>query len=250
MNTPDRIALGINIGNTNCDVALVNCADFSVVDKRRIGTARGADEIFSLVNELVCGQDKNLPIRISSVMAGFAAELSASICNAGFEDVMIINGMMPDFKTDYRTPETLGADRIADAVYAKKRFAEKSVIVIDAGTAVTVDLVWQDGIFGGGYIMPGLSLLSSALSKGTSQLPFVNNGLKEDLPPLSTKDAISAGVSAMYVGGINRAVANLRAVCPDAIVLATGGGFFAVEDVLEFDFLFDENLTVIGAAWS
>ena len=79
----------------------------------------------------------------------------------------------------YRTPETLGADRIAAAVAALPLGGGRPVVVVDAGTAVTVDAVdVRNGsaVYLGGAIAPGPDLLARALARGTGALPSVTFG--------------------------------------------------------------------------
>lgn len=93
-------------------------------------------------------------------------------------------------QVDYASRATLGADRVAAAVGV----ADKgSVLLVDAGTAVTLDLV-EGGAFRGGNISPGLRLRFHSLHDFTSRLPLV--GAQGDLPPFGydTETAIRAGV--------------------------------------------------------
>ena len=102
------------------------------------------------------------------------------------------------------------------------------VITVQAGTAVTVDLVTADGSFRGGAIMPGLGLSLQLLAAGTEQLPWIANGAVTGLPNLpgkNTSQAIAAGVHASLAGGatflINRYRQELQR--EDIPVIVTGG---------------------------
>lgn len=102
-------------------------------------------------------------------------------------------------------PARVGVDRLLNAVAVNQiRAAMTPAIVIDAGTAVTVDLVDADGGFAGGAILPGLMLASGALHRGTAQLPQL--GWTEAQAPLcvgkSTLQAIASGVYWGLVGGL------------------------------------------------
>lgn len=103
------------------------------------------------------------------------------------------------------SPERVGVDRLLNAVAVNQlRAAMTPAIVIDAGTAVTVDLVDADGGFAGGAILPGLALASSALHRGTAQLPQLAWTAAQ--APLcvgrSTLQAIASGVYWGLVGGL------------------------------------------------
>ncbi len=72
----------------------------------------------------------------------------------------------------YRSPETLGLDRLAAAVGAVALYPGRNVLIVDAGTALTVDLVTADGVFRGGCISPGLRMRLQALHDHTAALPL------------------------------------------------------------------------------
>ncbi len=109
----------------------------------------------------------------------------------------------------YDTPSTLGLDRVAAAAGAAALFPGRRCVVVDAGTALTVDLLTEEGCFAGGTISPGVSMQFTALHEGTSLLPELS---AEDIAALmqkaekgfdaeydlrwarNTKDAIAAGV--------------------------------------------------------
>jgi pantothenate kinase type III len=102
-------------------------------------------------------------------------------------------------------PARVGVDRLLNAVAVNQiRAAMTPAIVIDAGTAVTVDLVDAEGGFAGGAILPGLMLASGALHRGTAQLPQL--GWTDAQAPLcvgkSTLQAIASGVYWGLVGGL------------------------------------------------
>ena len=143
-------------------------------------------------------------------------------------DVRVVSahGALP-FALAYRTPATLGADRLAAAAAAHALAPGRPVVAVDAGTAVTVDAVdLRDGraVYRGGAIAPGADLLRGALARGTSALPEVD--LTEAAPPLgdSTRASIEAGLGGMLAGGVARLVATVAAeLSAPPLVVATGG---------------------------
>ncbi len=103
-------------------------------------------------------------------------------------------------------PELLGsagADRVANAIAVSPGPA----VVVDAGTAVTVDVVDQEGRFRGGFIAAGPSALSRGLTSATALLPEHEPRLARDLMPgTNTRDALAGGVGGMILGGVDRLV--------------------------------------------
>ena len=87
----------------------------------------------------------------------------------------------------YRTPETLGRDRLAAAVGAAALCPGRDVLIVDFGTAVTIDLVTADGTFRGGCISPGMKTRFRALHDYTAKLPLCGPTEDEQLQGLTTE---------------------------------------------------------------
>jgi len=150
-------------------------------------------------------------------------------------------------KVLYDNPESLGTDRLANALYAVKR--GKNSIVVDIGTAITVDAV-GDGTFYGGVIMPGITSSHKSLSKDAAQLKeFDFKYTLSRLPGRSTKECISKGVflgTFHAIAGIAKEMA-LSLQWRSWKCFVTGGGsapFFPLFDPLGWEF--EPTLTLDG----
>lgn len=97
-------------------------------------------------------------------------------------------------KKNYKTPETLGGDRLAGAIGGMSTFPGEAVLVIDAGTCITYDYVNEQKIYSGGAIAPGLWMRLKAMHTFTARLPLVDE-LSPDAPLLgqSTKESMVSG---------------------------------------------------------
>jgi type III pantothenate kinase len=148
-------------------------------------------------------------------------------------------------------PESVGIDRLLNAVAAKigaGRF--DSIIIVDAGTAVTVDLVDQDGAFRGGAILPGFHLMTQSLHDYTALLPLVD--VRESNPRLpgnNTESAIEAGVFWAVAGGVKALIRQLTARSgshrgPEIFI--TGGNAELLLPVLEKEVRHYPQLTLEG----
>ena len=130
----------------------------------------------------------------------------------------------------YKTPNTLGADRIAGAVAAKGHFADKNVLKIDFGTCITFDFVNNKQQYLGGAISPGMIMRFKALHNYTAKLPLVDpmQHLQYELTGTDTTTSILSGV----VNGIQKEVEGIikeyELRFGNLQVVATGGdaGFF------------------------
>lgn len=167
--------------------------------------------------------------------------------------------------TNVREPERAGADRLLDA-FAALRLHGAPVIVVDLGTATTVDAVDASGTFVGGAIAPGLELGLAALASGTAQLPRVAAAVPVRAIGRDTSEAIASGAVLGHVGVVRELVARVGAEldAPDRHgaagqpgtrsdrpkVVATGGLSAAswmslLEDVVD---VVDPQLTMKGLA--
>ena len=123
-------------------------------------------------------------------------------------------------------PEKVGIDRLAAAVAVNQlRQPGRAAIVIDSGSAVTVDLVDQDGRFCGGAIFPGQRMAASALARQTDLLPEVRIPARPPVVGEGTEEAIASGVYWGTVGAVRELVERMTAELQAEVELyLTGGG--------------------------
>jgi pantothenate kinase type III len=123
---------------------------------------------------------------------------------------------------DYATPHTLGADRWLGALAAHRRFG--AALVVDCGSATTVNLVDAQGVFRGGPIAPGLAAFRAGMAAVTPVLPAADLQATLEVPPRSSQAAVDCGVLLGYCGMVERLVAELlRAARAPTTVVVTGG---------------------------
>lgn len=125
----------------------------------------------------------------------------------------------------YKTPQTLGADRIAAACGAWSLHRGQACLVIDAGTCITVDFIDDGGTYHGGAIMPGLQMNLQALHTFTAKLPLVDITGVTKAPVLgrTTEESIVAGTLGATLLALAGYVAAYREKSPALRVLLTGG---------------------------
>jgi type III pantothenate kinase len=146
----------------------------------------------------------------------------------------------------YLTPETLGNDRIAAAVGANFLQPDKDVLIIDAGTAITYEIVEASGAYLGGNISPGMTMRFRALHRYTEKLPLV--GAQEWIPWMgtTTETAIQAGVVNGIVYEMDGYIHEVRKKYPDVFVFLTGGHSFYFERRLKNSIFAAINLVLVG----
>ncbi|MGA3182735.1 MAG: type III pantothenate kinase, partial [Verrucomicrobiota bacterium] len=125
---------------------------------------------------------------------------------------------------DYPKPQTIGPDRLANALAARHHFGAP-VVVVDFGTAVTFDVVDRRGNYIGGIIAPGLNVMTDYLHEKTALLPRIQIGEVRTLVGKSTAQAMRIGAVHGYRGLIAGLIAQLKRSlgCRHLPVVATGG---------------------------
>lgn len=149
---------------------------------------------------------------------------------------------------DYPEPDTIGADRIADAVGAVTRYGAP-VVVMDFGTAFTAAAVTSDKIWRGGVIAPGFPLMRDYMFERTAKLPRMELG-RGRIPKIgrSTEEAMRFGALVGYRGMVREIATELmRNFNEDFKFVATGGFARWVLKNLDMPFTVDSTLTLYGA---
>ena len=141
-------------------------------------------------------------------------------------DIQRLTTEMPlPIQLNYKTPKTLGADRVADACGAVSLHPGEPCLVIDAGTCITVDFVDAKGVYHGGAIMPGLKMSLQALNTFTDKLPLIEIESVEKAPVLgrTTEESILAGTLGATLLALAGYVTLYKEKAPGLRVLLTGG---------------------------
>lgn len=132
-------------------------------------------------------------------------------------------------RNSYQDPAQLGADRWAALIAARDR-VEGAALVVNAGTAVTIDALTREGEFLGGLIIPGLDLMAEALARATAGLPRASGTVVAF--PGNTADAIASGAIQSVCGAVERMERALAAIGAQPQILLSGGAALAIRDHL------------------
>ena len=146
----------------------------------------------------------------------------------------------------YRTPGTLGSDRLAAAVGAWDIQPGKNLLVIDAGSAITIDFVSRDGTYHGGNIAPGIKMRLKALHQFTGRLPMVEK--EGDTPTFGydTETAIRSGVLKGIAHEIDGYIEETRSKYGDIFVFLTGGDENSLKNMIKSRIFADKYLVARG----
>lgn len=249
--------LAVDVGNTN-----VVCALYDQRSPRQpvqTGFWRLETDASKSVDAYMAALTETLGPRIDDVDDAIIASVVPAVTPVLQGAIAGISGCAPlvvgsptvslgmDVRID--NPEQAGADRLVNAVGAQVGY-DLPVIILDFGTATTLDLVAADGAYEGGIIAPGVNLSLDALEMAAAQLPRLQvRSWTAELPILgkNTVSAMESGVFWGYVGLIDGLLARLRAEYGSELTaIATGGlaGLFA--DHVAGITAVDHDLTVKG----
>lgn len=145
-------------------------------------------------------------------------------------------------RSRYDDPAQLGPDRWA-ALIAARALHAGDCVVVNAGTATTVDLLSSEGEFLGGLILPGVDLMRFVLHEHTGTLPIQEGEFRK--APTCTLDAIETGCRHAQAGAVERMV---RSAAAGALCLVSGGAGRALIAQLDFSARYVENLVLEGLA--
>jgi type III pantothenate kinase len=155
------------------------------------------------------------------------------------------SGPLP-LKSAYATPTTLGVDRIANAVGGRNWMPGRPLLIIDAGTCITYDLVEADGTYAGGAISPGWRMRAQAMHQYSARLPLV---MPQDDPPLlgnSTAASLASGIQHGTTAEIKGMIEGFGHQRPGMAVILTGGDALRAARALKSGIFAHPDLTLEG----
>lgn len=230
--------LVIDIGNSRIKLALFNESDlmFNVP----------LDELKPEHIQVLLDEHDGLNNAIVSSVRDYPDELRAFFKSSFKNFIELDAGTPVPIINKYETPETLGKDRLAAAVGATEIFPGRNVLVIDAGTAITYEIVTAGNEYLGGNISPGLETRFKALHQFTGKLPLVKASDDFQLLGTSTESAIRAGVQLGLLFEVERYIEYFNNIYQNLEVIITGGDAKFFDKKLKNSIFVHFNLTLIG----
>jgi type III pantothenate kinase len=228
--------LVLDIGNTRIKMAVFDKK--KLVEKHRL-TACTAENIQAILEQY--------PIKKIAYIASGADNKNLLDWLKTRSEVLEINEHTPiSIKNCYKTPHTLGKDRLAGAVAAATIFPRKNVLFIDCGTCTTYNFVTQDAEFLGGNITSGIDMRLKAMHTFTAKLPLVTREITTNIVGDDTLSALRTGAqlgAAFEMEGFIRAYQqNFGAIK----VILTGGDAVFFQNALKINVLLQPDLVLYG----
>lgn len=213
--------LYLDIGNSFLKLAARNSTDWQVLFDGELNR-------FSDLCTFIKSRKSREKIILSSVRKDITQNLRESLS----EQIIIefTSSDIPSEMLDYKTPKTLGLDRFLVCLAAWKESGKQDVIVIDAGSACTVDFMTKAGVYSGGIIMPGVQIIKQTMRNKLPELPQVSGSIPDHWPGKSTMECIEWGVNGFFLMAIQGFIQKYREMAEDPEIYITGGNAREVID--------------------
>lgn len=240
----------VDMGNTNTVVGLW---EGSAATKRwRVATEahRTADEFRIMLRSLLEEIDHQPEgAAVSSVVPQATQALRLAVASLVDGPVIVVGpGVKTGMAINIDNPREVGADRVVNAIGAVLVYGAP-VVILDFGTATTVDLVGADGSYRGGAIAPGIEVAAEALVASTAALRRVELTLPPSVVGKSTVEAMQSGLIYGFAGLVDGLVERVQMeLGADAPVVATGGLADLIVPLCERTVAIDQDLTLRGLA--
>ncbi len=251
---PDRLLLAIDIGNSNLVAGIFNQQHLIYQWRMESNTSHDIEEYQAQFAAILTSHKTHCTQITSAIISSVVPSLEKTLsqmCQKIFSitPTAVRSNLDTGMKLNYQSLATLGPDRITNGVAALARYGGggRPIIVVDAGTAITLDVITSDGAFIGGAILPGLNASMKALTSETASLPSVPIEVPVQVIGRNTVECIQSGVClgtvCMVDGLLARMDEELGGGCT---MVATGGNSPLIVKNSRMLTIHDPDLTLMG----
>ena len=224
--------LAIDIGNSDVVIGIFNEEKLLQSWRLRTRLHQSLDEYEMLVRGMLFACDFSLEETKGAVLSSVVPELTDLFTQLienmiGQHPIKVSNELNLGIQVNTENPSKVGQDRLINAAAAYKEYGT-ALVVVDCGTATTLDVVTAEGVFQGGVICPGLLISAEELFSKGAQLFQVNLEMPNNLIGKNTTESLKSGLIYGYGGMIESLINKLTKEIklqnqPDPIVVITGG---------------------------
>lgn len=228
--------LVVDQGNTYCKLAIFDNEEIIFQD-------RMLNKDIASITEIV----GNFKIAKSIVSSVSNVNILLSLLEkAHLKPILLTKDCKMPIKIAYKTPETLGIDRIIAAVGAWKLSPNTNNLIIDIGTAITYDIATPTDGYIGGNIAPGLDMRLAAMNHFTQKLPLLERSETENIFGQNTNEAIRNGAQLGITAEIEYHIKQAMLQCQSISVFLTGGDAYYFEKKIKNSIFAIQNLLLVG----
>ena len=188
--------------------------------------------------------EKSLPDNQSVWLSAVAHREIVQAIEMEFSDVTVVKSLshFGSLTIAYKEPLDLGSDRFLAMLGALKHFPNRNLLIIDVGSALTIDVVNNSGEHQGGLIMPGLEAIRGSFAKFTTSSQSLNSSTLKS----NTDEAWLSGTQAMFISSIKDQITTYETEQPDGIIALTGGSVRSLISELPETVNYFDNLVLDG----
>lgn len=229
----------IDVGNTKTKLAIYS--NGKQIKKATIIGPKILNKIKSLKDEF-----PNIEKAIISSVANIS-ELELSYLSSNFNFLELSNSTIKlPFENKYKTPTTLGADRLALVSASVNEYPDRNVLIIDAGTCITYDFITSKNSYLGGAISPGIRMRYISLHDLTANLPLLATKIPKNLVGDSTAQSIHSGIINGILKELDGIVGEYEKKYQDLTVILTGGDAKFLSKQLKSSIFANSNFLLEG----
>lgn len=230
----------VDIGNTRTKYTFEQQGELSIIQSERNETIN--EKWLSSITEPV------VSIVVASVSEAHIIEVFIAYAQQHNIELHIVNSESKRFgvTSSYQQPTTLGIDRWLTLLAANILYPDENVLIIDAGTATTIDLLDSNGIHLGGWILPGIDILFNSLLSNTSKVLATQEHQANISFGKSTSDGVNNACWAATLGFIEQGIKQANKQVSLDNVLLTGGNAKKVSALLNRQHRIINELVFIG----
>lgn len=223
------LLLAVDIGNTNIECGLFKQDKKLSSWRLSSDLPRTSDEVWQAVT-FFCGEANIKSSSIDTVaIASVVPDHTRTFVQMSgkflkIEPLIISVDSCPFIKTEYSDPYQIGADRLCNAVGGFHYYGGP-LVVVDFGTAITLDVISKDGAYMGGVILPGPQAAAASLHRRTSQLPQVSLEFPDSVIGKTTDHGIRTGITWGVVDMIEGLLVRISKQLDAKPTVVTTGGY-------------------------
>ncbi len=238
MQTVLRNNLCIDVGNTRVKLAVFD-------EKDQLLDVQVLEDLDTHVLGKIIHQFNCQNAIISSVRA--ENEKARAFLTQKVQQLFFLTAELPlPIQNDYKSPKTLGKDRLAAIVGATVLMPRENVLVLDAGTCITYDFITKEGRYLGGSILPGIVMRFKSMAQFTAKLPLVEPAELENFIGTNTKTSLQTGVMYGVLHELRGFKRQYQEEFGNINVIVTGGDASYFESQLKNEIFAQPNLVPIG----
>jgi type III pantothenate kinase len=223
----------IDSGNTNTKVALCDSNDIiDVIQVSDLDDFKKLNHLHNPTNVIISSVNKD------------ASEIIVAFPNS--KTVILDSSTPVPIVNLYKTPSTLGMDRLAAIVGANALYPEYPCLCIDAGTCITYDSISIEKEYHGGSISPGIEMRFNALHTFTAKLPLVSRQEQSPIIGTSTETSIRSGVQVGVVKEMKGIIEEYKQLYPNLKIIITGGDAIFFESRIKDSIFVESRLVFLG----